>query len=74
MTAGHQCDTCRRFVPDRAPGLLYLVRQPSEQPSFLSQLAGTAIEPLTFCCWRCVAEYAYVQVVTSESATGTEPG
>ena len=74
MTAGHQCDNCRKFVPDQSPGLLYLVQQPSESPSFITQMFGTPSEPLTFCGMRCVAEYAYVQVVTGdEQATGIEP-
>ena len=74
MTAGNQCDTCRRFLPQHAPGLLYLVQQPQESPSFISQMFATPAEPLTFCCMRCVAEYAYVLAMSTEKATGVEQG
>jgi hypothetical protein len=73
VAAGSQCDSCRKFVPQHAPGLLYLVQQPTEPPSFVESMLGCRAEPLTFCSMRCVAEYAYVQVVTSDRATGTEP-
>ena len=75
MTAGNQCDSCRKFVPQHAPGLLYLVQQPHEPPSFVESMLGSSrAEPLTFCSMRCVAEYAYVQVVTEGKPAGTEPG
>jgi len=73
MSAGHQCDTCRKFMPQNAPGLLYLVQQPQESPSFITQMFGTPSEPLTFCTMRCVAEYAYVQMVAESKPAGTEP-
>ena len=34
---------------------------------------GQRDDPLTFCAVRCLAEWAYVQLVTSEPATGQEP-
>jgi hypothetical protein len=64
MAAGNQCDTCRTFAPQGSPRWLYLVRQPTEPPSFVESMLGCRTEPLTFCSMRCVAEYAYVQVVT----------
>ena len=75
MTAGSQCDNCRKFVPQHAPGMLYLVRQPPpEQSSFIASILGTPAEPLTFCRMRCVAEYAMAHALIEGSAAGTEPG
>jgi len=75
MTAGVQCDTCRRFAPGPPPGWLYLVRQPSSEPSILASLGiGPREEPGTFCSMRCVAEYAIVEAAAGEPATGSEPG
>jgi hypothetical protein len=57
MSAGVQCDTCRRFAPSTPPGWLYLVC-PSGEPSVLSALGfgGPRDEPGTFCSMRCLAE------------------
>ena len=72
MSAGSQCDTCRTFLPQHAPGLLYLVQQ--QQPTdVITAMFGTPSDPLTFCCMRCVAEYAYVVAVTAAAPAGTEP-
>ena len=74
MTAGVQCDTCRRFAPSTPPGWLYLVR-PSAEPPILSALGiGPKEEPGAFCSMRCLAEYAIVQAALGEPASGTEPG
>lgn len=74
MTAGVQCETCRRFVPSAPPGWLYVVRPTAVEPSIMASLGiGPREDPLTFCAVRCLAEWAYVQLVTSEPATGTEP-
>jgi hypothetical protein len=73
VTAGQQCDNCRKFGVSHAPGWLYLIALPPEMPSpLLAALGGVqSAEPLTFCCVRCVAEYAYVMAVAE--AAGTEP-
>ena len=73
LTAGVQCDNCRKFAPMQPPGWLYVV-QPSAEPSFLASLGvgSSRDEPGTLCSLRCLAEWAYVQVVTSEPATGQE--
>ena len=74
MTAGVQCETCRKFSPSPGGAWLYLVR-PSAEPSIMAQLGiGQRDEPLTFCRVRCLVEWGYVQLVTIEPATGTEPG
>jgi hypothetical protein len=74
MTAGVQCDTCRRFAPSTPPGWLYLVR-PAAEPSILSAfgIGGPKDDPGTFCSMRCLAEYAIVQAAAGEAATGKEP-
>jgi hypothetical protein len=73
MTAGVQCETCRRFAPSTPPGWLYVVR-PTAEPGILASLGmGQRDEPLTFCRVLCLAEWACVQAATSEPATGTEP-
>jgi hypothetical protein len=69
---GSQCDMCRKFAPQPCGDWLVLVRQ--EQPSFLAAItghAGTGVAG-TFCSWRCVAEYAYVQAAAGDAAKGTE--
>ena len=78
MTAGVQCDTCRRFAPSTPPGWVYLVR-PSAEPSMPSMLSALGYgapreEPAAFCSMRCLAEYAIVQAAAGEAASGTEPG
>jgi hypothetical protein len=77
MTIGVQCETCRKFAPSTPPGWLYVVVRPSAEPGILASLWTGQRErddPGTFCSMRCLAEWAYVQVVTGEPATGTEPG
>ena len=74
MSAGVQCETCRRSAPSTPPGWLYVVR-PVAEPSIMSALGiGQRDEPLTFCRVLCLAEWAIVQAATSEPATGIEPG
>jgi hypothetical protein len=70
---GNQCDNCRKFGVHPA-GWLYLVQHPEQPSSFMSSLFPQPADPLTFCSMRCVAEYAYVQAVAKDAATGTEPG
>ena len=73
MTAGVQCDNCRKFAPTQPPGWLYVV-QPSAEPAYLLIVMGTPRdEPAMLCSMRCVAEWAYVALVTGEPATGVEP-
>ena len=74
MTAGVQCDNCRRFGPPHAPGWFFVAQQPGENEpsSFMTALFGKHGEPLTFCTVKCLAEWAYVHAVASEAA-GTEP-
>jgi len=74
VTAGLQCDTCRTFAPQSSPRWLYLVQQPSEQPSFLDSMLGSRADPLTFCSMRCVAEYAVARALVEGDTAGTEPG
>lgn len=76
MTAGTQCDNCRKFGPSHAPGWFYVAQQPGERdepPTVFAALFGNPSEPLTFCTVKCLSEWAYVHVAASEAATGTEP-
>ena len=71
MTAGVQCETCRAFSPHPSSAWLYVIR-PAAEPSIMTALGiGPKEDPLTFCSVRCLAEWAYVRLVTSEP--GTEP-
>ena len=74
MTAGVQCDRCRRFAPSTPPGWLYVVK-PSAEPGILASLGigGQRDEPGAFCSMRCLAEWAYVQAVTEAQPAGEEP-
>ena len=75
MSAGTQCDNCRVFGPQHAPGWFYLGQQPrddDEPASVLTALFGRPSEPLTFCTVKCLADWAYVHAMTGE-ATGAEP-
>ena len=73
MTAGVQCETCRKFSPPPSGGWLYVVR-PTAEPSIMASLGlGQRDEPLTFCRVLCLAEWAVVQAAISEPATGKEP-
>ena len=72
MTAGVQCETCRRFGPSTPPGWLDVVR-PTVEPSLLTALGVVRDEPATFCRMLCLAEWACVQAAALEPATGTEP-
>ena len=64
---------CRKFAPMQPPGWLYVVQPSAEPTSFLASLAGSRDEPGTWCSMRCLAEWAYVQAMTGEPATGIEP-
>jgi hypothetical protein len=76
MTAGLQCDTCRKFGPQQA-GWLYLVQHPpAEQSPLMALVYGSqsvSSEPLTFCSVRCVAECAVARVLVEGPAAGQEP-
>jgi hypothetical protein len=69
VTAGNQCDNCRKFSPGHTPGWLYLIQQPdeSDEPPIIAALFGTPSEPLTFCTVKCVAEYTYAKAITGDS-------
>lgn len=73
MTAGTQCDNCRTFGPQRAPGWFCVAQQPGEEetPSVLSVLFGNPEQPLTFCGIGCLADWAFVRKAAAE--LGTEP-
>ena len=78
MTAGMQCDNCRRFGPAHAPGWLYVVREPgmsSPYAGLVAALSGTAetSEPATLCSARCLTEWAYLRAVADEIPAGVEP-
>ena len=75
MSAGLQCDTCRKFAPQGAPGWFYVAQQPDESAAYslMSAMLGRPAEPLTFCRARCLAEWAYVRAMASEAPAGDEP-
>ena len=75
MTAGTQCDNCRKFGPVHAPGWFHVGQQPvetSDPPSPLAVLFGNPYEPLTFCTIKCLADWAYVRNAAAEASAGTE--
>jgi len=74
VTAGIQCDgpACRTFVPGQPAGWLVLMRAPEEERTGLAALFGTPQQPATFCGEKCLANWAYLQVVPGP-ATGAEP-
>lgn len=76
MTAGNQCDNCRKFGPSHAPGWFSLMQQPGdeEQPrSILGALFGTPSEPLTFCTVRCLSEFATARALIEGQADPEVP-
>lgn len=76
MTAGTQCDTCRRFGPVHAPGWFTLFQFPGddERPSILSALfGGNPSEPLTFCTVKCLAEFATARALVEGQPAPEEP-
>jgi hypothetical protein len=76
VTAGTQCDNCRKFGPSPAPGWFYLGQQPveDEPPSIVAALFGNRSEPLTFCTVRCLSDWAFVHAAADEAAeAGKEP-
>ena len=74
MTAGVQCETCRKFGPGPPPGWLFLMRQPTSERDPVAQLlAFDRPEPGTFCSLRCVADWAYVAAMANGKPTGMEP-
>jgi hypothetical protein len=76
VTAGVQCDNCRLFGPQRAPGWFCVAQQPDEEaaPSVISVLFGLPEQPLTFCTIKCLADWAYVRNAAAEAAASTEAG
>lgn len=70
---GNRCDApgCEAFSAPSARWL-YLIQQPEEY-SIMASLGIGRAEPLTFCSYRCVAQYAYVATVTTEAPAGVEP-
>jgi len=78
MSAGMQCDSCRKFGLPHAPGWVYVVREKdvsTPMAGLMAALGGTAdtSEPATLCSMACLTEWAYVQAVTEGQATGKEP-
>jgi len=75
VSAGLQCDTCRAFAQGGTPGWLFVAQQPEPSATFsFASMFGQPAEPLTFCTFRCLAEWAYVRAVALGPATGKEPG
>ena len=75
MTAGVQCETCRKFGPGPPPGWLFLMRQPTSERDPVAQVLAVfeRPEPGTFCSLRCVADWAYVAAMANGTPTGMEP-
>ena len=75
MSAGTQCDNCRRFGPSHAPSWFFLAQQPGDEEvvSVMAALFGRPREPFTFCTVRCLAEWAYVHAAAVGAPDGTEP-
>ena len=76
MSAGTQCDNCRKFGPSPAPGWFYVAKQPGEDEprTIMTALFGNPAEPLTFCTVKCLSEWAYVHAAASEAAAEAGPG
>ena len=72
MTAGAQCDNCRKFAPAPAHGWLHVLQQ--GDPGVLAALTGSGTEVLwTFCTVLCLAQYAMGRALVEGKAAGEEP-
>jgi len=74
MTAGVQCDHCRRFAPMPANGWLHLLQQ-GEPSSFLAAFTGSpeVSAVATFCSMPCVAQYAMARALIEGNMAGEAP-
>lgn len=61
MTAGIQCDTCRKFSPTGAGWLA--LNNLAAQVSFMDMLTGPQEYPPAFCTWKCLADYAIARAL-----------
>lgn len=76
MTAGTQCDTCRKFGPSHSPGWFCLWQQPGDDEGrapILAALFGNPSEPLTFCTIKCLAEFATARALVEGQPAPEEP-
>ena len=72
MSAGVQCDYCRRFAPMPAHGWLHVLQQ--GEPGVLAALTGGGSEVLwTFCTVLCLAQYSMAAALVEGRAAGEEP-
>jgi len=73
VTAGVQCDTCRKFSPSGG-NWLHLGRI-TERVSFMDILTGAPQEyPPAFCTWKCLADYAIARALLEGQPAGEEQG